>query len=111
MLIGKYLFLKRQKGATRIDQVDAREAVFTSDLLGANVLFDRQRIVSAALDGCVIGDDRTSPSGHDADPCHDASGRNRVVIDTVTTQLAKFKKRCAGIEQRCDPLTGWKLAA
>ena len=51
------LGLERQERPARIDQVDARQPVLEGDLLGAQVLLDRHRVVGAALDRGVVGDD------------------------------------------------------
>ena len=51
------LVLPRQEGAARVDQVDAGEPVLLGDLLGPQVLLHRERVVGAALDGGVVGDD------------------------------------------------------
>ena len=58
LAIGKHVGLQRQERAARVDQVDARQAVLGGDLLQAQVLLDRHRVVRAALDGRVVGDDR-----------------------------------------------------
>ena len=55
--VGEDLVLQRQEGAAGVDEVDAREAVLLGDLLGAQVLLDRERVVGAALHGGVVGDD------------------------------------------------------
>ena len=51
-----------QEGAAGVDQVDARQPVLQGDLLGAQVLLHRHRVVRAALDGGVVGDDH-APRG------------------------------------------------
>ena len=58
--IGKDLGLQRQKRAARIDQVDARQPVLERDLLRAHVLLDGDRVVGAALDRRIVGDDRAT---------------------------------------------------
>ena len=55
--IGEDLGLERQEGAARVDEVEAREAVLARDLLRAQVLLHRQRVVGAALDRRVVRDD------------------------------------------------------
>src|SRR3712207_7804657 len=44
-----------------VHQVDARQPVLLGNLLCAEVLLDRYRIVGAALDGRVVGDDHDLP--------------------------------------------------
>ncbi len=51
------LGLERQERAARVDEVDARQPVLERDLLGPQVLLDRHRVVGAALDRGVVGDD------------------------------------------------------
>ena len=69
------LVLPGQERAAGVDQVDARQAVVQRDLLGAQVLLDRHRVVRAALDGGVVGDDHALAAGHPADAGDDAGGR------------------------------------
>ena len=57
LAIGKDLGLQRQKRAARVDEVDAGQAVLERDLLRAQVLLHGDRVVGAALDGGVVGDD------------------------------------------------------
>ena len=70
--IGKDLGLQRQEGAARVDQIDARQAVLERDLLRADVLLDRDRIVGAALDRRVVGDDQHLAARDAADAGDDA---------------------------------------
>ena len=65
--IGKHVGLQRQKRAAGIDEVDARQVILLGDLLRAQMLLHRHRIVRAALDGGVVGDDRAVLSLHEAD--------------------------------------------
>ncbi len=62
--VGEDLVLHRQERAARIHQVDAGQAVLQRHLLGAQVLLDRHRIVGAAFDGGVVGDDQTFAAGN-----------------------------------------------
>ena len=63
LAVGEHVVLQRQERAAGVDEVDARQPVVQRDLLRAQVLLDRHRVVRAALDGGVVGDD------------HDAAGR------------------------------------
>ena len=54
--VGKHLVLLGQEGAAGVDQVDARQVVLLRDLLRAQVLLHRHRVVGAALHGGVVGD-------------------------------------------------------
>ena len=55
--VGEDLVLARQEGAAGVDEVDARQPVLQGHLLRAQVLLHRHRVVGAALDGGVVGDD------------------------------------------------------
>ena len=65
--VGEDLGLVRQVRAAAVDQIDARQAVLLGDLLRAEVLLDRQRIVGAALHRRVVADDHHLPARHAAD--------------------------------------------
>ena len=51
------------------------------DLLGAQVLLDGERVVGAALDGGVVGDDHALLPGDHADAGDDARARGVVLVD------------------------------
>ena len=53
--VGEHLVLHRQERAAGVDEVDARQPVLERDLLRAQVLLDRDRVVGAALDRRVVG--------------------------------------------------------
>ena len=57
LAVGKDLVLVRQVGAAGIDEVDAGQMVLPRDLLGAQMLLHRDRIIGPALDRGVVGDD------------------------------------------------------
>ena len=57
LAVGEDLVLHRQERAAGVDQVDARQPVLQRDLLRAQVLLHRHRVVGAALDRGVVGDD------------------------------------------------------
>ena len=69
---GKDLGLQRQERAARVDQVDAGQPVLERDLLRADVLLHRDRIVGAALDRRVVGDDQHLAARDPADAGDDA---------------------------------------
>ena len=64
--IGEHLGLQRQERAAGVDEVDAGQAILQRDLLRADVLLDRDRIVGAALDRGVVGDDQHLAAGRRA---------------------------------------------
>ena len=65
--VGENLVLLRQERAAGIDHVDARQIVLPRDILRAQMLLHRHRIVGAALDGRIIGDDHAFAARDPAD--------------------------------------------
>ena len=57
LAVGKHLRLMRQIGAAGIDEINAGQPVLERDLLRAQMLLHRHRIIGAALDGGIVGDD------------------------------------------------------
>jgi hypothetical protein len=78
--IGKHLGLVRQIGAARIHQIDAGEPVLGGNLLGAQMLFDGQRIICATLDGRVIANDHAGSAFDAADARNDPGAVDVAVI-------------------------------
>ena len=60
--------LQRQECAARIDEIDTRQVILLCDLLRAQMLLDRHRIVGAAFDGGVVRDDDAVASADGSDP-------------------------------------------
>ena len=77
LAVGEDLVLHRQERAAGVDEVDAGQVVLGRDRLGAQVLLDRDRVVGAALDGGVVGDDHALAAADPADAGDDA-GRDGV---------------------------------
>ena len=77
LAIGEDLGLQRQEGAARVDEVDAGQPVVERDLLGAQVLLDRQRVVGAALHRRIVGDDHHLAAGDAADAGDQPGARAR----------------------------------
>jgi hypothetical protein len=74
------------------------------------VLLDGQRVVGAALDGRVVGDDDAECSLHPSDAGHDARARGFVVIQAVGRKRAQFQEGRSRIDQAVDPLSDRQLA-
>ena len=109
--VGKDVVLARQEGAARVDQVDARQPVLHRDLLRAQVLLHRHRIVGAALHRRVVGDDHHLLPVHPADAGDDAGRRRLAVVHAVRGELADLEEGRAGVEQAVDALARQQLAA
>ena len=101
----------RQVRAAGVDQVDAGQAVLARDLLRAQVLLHRHRIVRAALDRRVVADDHAFASGDAADAGDDARARRWCRRTCRTRRAAKLEERRARIEQRAHALARQQLAA
>ncbi len=81
LAVGEDLVLQREERAAGVDKVDARQVVVERDLLGAQVLLDRHRVVGAALDGGVVGDHDAFLSHHLPDAGDDAAGRHLLAVE------------------------------
>ncbi len=102
LAIREDLGLQRQERATAVDQVDARQAVLEGDLLGPEVLLDGHRVVGAALDRGVVGDDDARRALDPADAGDDARARCVVVVQPVAASgLSSRKARPGRAGGRC----------
>ncbi len=81
------------------------------DLLGAQMLLDRDRIVGAAFDRGVVGDDHALTPGHATDAGDQAGGGHRVLVHAEGRELRQLEERRADVEQRAHPLARQQLAA
>ena len=85
--IRKDFVLIRQIGASRIDQIDAWQPVLVGDLLGAQMLLHRQRVIRPTLDGRVVAHDHAFASVDPADARDDSGGRDVIVVHGVGGEL------------------------
>ena len=111
LAVGKHFGLVRQVGAAGIDQIDAGQPVLARDLLRAQMLLHRHRIIGAALDGGIVADDDAFAARDAADAGDDAGAVDGVVVHAVGGERRQFEERRAGIDQRHHPLARQKLAA
>ena len=111
LAVGEHLVLHGQEGAAGVDQVDTGQAVLQRHLLGAQVLLHRHRVVRAALDGGVVGDDHALAPADPADPGDDAGGRGLSVVHPVGGEGGELQERRARVEQGVHPVAGQQLAA
>ncbi len=109
--VRKHFVLARQVGAAGVHQVDARQAVLLGDGLGAQVFLHGERVVGAAFDRRVVGDDHAFDAFDPADAGDHPGGWHIFAIHLMGRQLADFQKRRAGVEQAIDALAGQQLAA
>ena len=112
LAIGKHFVLARQVGAARVDEVDAGQVVLRGDFLGAQMLLHRDRVISAAFDGRVVGDDHALLAVDAADTRNQAARSDPVVaVHAETRELADLEKRRTRVDERVDALARQHLAA
>ena len=109
--VGEHLGLMRQVGAAAVDQIDARQPVLLGDLLRAQMLLDRQRIVRAAFDRRVVADDHHLAARDPADAGDDAGARHFALVHVAGGELPDLEEWRARVEQTLDAVTRQKLAA
>src|SRR5919202_6143890 len=85
--------------------------VLLGDLLGAEVLLDRHRVVRAALDGGIVCDDDGLFSRDAPDAGDDPGRRDLSVVHPVSRQRRELEKSCARVEEQLYPVPYWQLAA
>ena len=107
--VGKDFGLVRQIGAARVDQIDAGQTVLGRDLLGAQMLLHRHRVVGAALDRRIVGDDHDLAAVDKADARHQPRAVDVALIHAEGGERADFQKRRAGIDQAGDPFARQQL--
>ena len=110
LAVGEHLVLHRQERAAGVDEVDARQAVLQRDLLRPQVLLHRHRVVGAALDRRVVGDDHALAPGDPPDPGDDPRGRGLAAVEPVRGERRQLEERRRRVEQRVDPVARQQLA-
>jgi hypothetical protein len=111
LAIGEDLVLVGQVGAAGIDEVDAGQSILRGDLLGAQVLLDRHRVVRAALNGRVVAHDHDFATFDSADTGYYAGAGAGAIVHVVCRQCPHFEKRRARIDQVVDAMARQHLAA
>ena len=109
--VGKNLVLLRQERAARIDQVYTSEVILLGDLLRAQMLLDRQRVVRAAFDGRVVCDHDAAPAFDRCDPSHQPGRGRRIFVNAVPCKRREFEERFQRICQAVDPFARGHLSA
>ena len=98
-----------KEDAADVDEIDARQAVLHGDLLGPDVLLDRHREISPALDRRVVGHHQHLAAVDDADPGdHPGPGR-LVVVHPVGGEGAELEERRPPVEEPVQPLADEEL--
>gem|GEM_PF-5434342 len=103
--------LQRQEDASRVDEVDAREAVLQRYLLRANVLLYGDGEIGAALDGGVVGDDQDLAAVDDAHAGDEARGRRLVVVHVPGGEGAELEEGRVAVEETFQAVAHQHLAA
>src|SRR5437588_2404071 len=85
--------------------------VLARDVLGAKMLLHRHRIVGAALDGGIVGDDDAFAVADAPDPGDQARGMRVPAVEAVGRKRRELEKRRAGVDEEIDPLACKELAA
>ncbi len=111
LLVGEDLRLVRQIGAAGIHQIDARQLVLARDLLRAQMLLHRDRIIGAALDRRVVADDHAFAPRHPPDPGDDAGGVDVALIHPERRKRRELEEGRARIDQPLDPFARQQFAA
>jgi hypothetical protein len=109
--VGEDVRLERQEGAAAVDHVDAGQSVLEGDLLGAQMLLDRHRVVGAALHRRVVGDDDAGRVLDSGDAGDDPRPGCVVVVQAVRRQRTELQERRTRIDQPVDPLADGQLAS
>jgi len=84
--------------------------VLARNLLGAQVLLDRDRIVGAGLDGRIVGDDHALAPRHPPDPGDQRCAGDVPAVHAVGGELRELEERAPGVEQHPDSLARGELA-
>ncbi len=105
------LVLQRQKGPAGVDEVDAGKMVSLGYLLGPEVLFDRHRVVGAALDRRVVRHDHDLPPRDAPDAGDHARRRNLPVVHLEGSQRRELQERRVRVEEEIYAVPHRQLAA
>mmetsp|Transcript_165444 Transcript_165444/g.530876 ORF Transcript_165444/g.530876 Transcript_165444/m.530876 type:complete len:520 (-) Transcript_165444:1217-2776(-) len=111
LFVGEDLVLKGQEGTARVHEVDARQVVLARNLLRAQVLLHRQRVVGAALHRRVIRHEKDLTAMDEAHARHDAGGVHAAAVHLVGRQGRELQEVRAWIDDGLDALAGQGLAA
>src|SRR5439155_11657160 len=92
-------------------KIDTREPVLERDLLRAEMLLHRERVVRAALHRRVVRDDDALAARNAADAGHDAGARRLVVVAPPRRERRQLEESRAAVEEAVDAVAHEELAA
>mmetsp|Transcript_43437 Transcript_43437/g.93053 ORF Transcript_43437/g.93053 Transcript_43437/m.93053 type:complete len:282 (+) Transcript_43437:1683-2528(+) len=107
VLVRENLVLQRQEGAAGVDQVDAGQVVFASDLLSSQMLLHCHRQVGASLDSGIVGHEEHFSPMDEADASDDACGMGSTIIHAKGCQGRKLQEGGSSIDDSLDSFS-WK---
>ncbi len=110
LLIREHLILQWQECSATINKVHAWKSVLSCNLLCTQMLFDSDRVVSATLHSCIIGDDHTVYTINSANSSNNSS-RRHISIHLMTSESTQFKERSSGINQTIDSFPCQKFSS
>jgi len=110
LAVREHVRLMRQVRPPRIHQVNAGEMVFRRHLLRPKVLLDGHRVIGAALDGRVVGDDHRLAAVDEADARQQAGAVNVALVHAERRERADLEKRRSGIDQPRHAFAGEQLS-
>ena len=111
LAVREHLVLHGQEGAARVDEVDAGQAVFEGDFLGAQVLLDRHREVGAALDRGVVAHDHDVPAVDHADSGDHPGPGGVAAVHVLRRKRCNLEERRPLVQQGLDAVARQQLAA
>ena len=109
LAVGEDFVLSREERSARVDEVEAGEPVLEGDLLRAQVLLHRERVIGAALHRRVVRDDHALVPADAADPGDDPRAGGFVVVHAERGEGRELEERRARVEEPLDALAREEL--
>ncbi len=104
------IILHREKGTTRIDEIDARQEVVSCDLLRSQMLLHCHRVIGAALYSGIVGDDHAQATTHLTDTRDNSRRGSLAAVKILRRQGGDLEEGRAVVQERLDAITGKQLA-
>ena len=111
LAVGEDLGLHGQVRPSGVDEVTAREAVVSGNLLGTQMLFHRNGEVSASFHGGVVGHDEAGPLTDTTDPGHEPGCGKRLLVEVVAGEAGQLEEGRSRVDEAVDPVTHQHLVA